>query len=162
MQTILSVIHMLLAVGLVGLILLQHGRGADAGAAFGSGASATVFGARGSASFLSRTTAALATGFFLTSMALGYFAIQARQQKDLMSGPVPAGPAATAPAPPKPTTDLPEIPSSAPAPESDIPRPPEPAAAVDKPAPAPVENAKPEAAPEAKASRENKQPGKAH
>jgi len=64
MQTILTVFHLFLAIGLIGLILIQHGRGADAGAAFGSGASATVFGARGSGSFLSRTTAILAIAFF--------------------------------------------------------------------------------------------------
>ncbi|MEW8621087.1 MAG: preprotein translocase subunit SecG, partial [Candidatus Thiodiazotropha endolucinida] len=57
MQTILTVFHIFLAVGLVGLILIQHGKGADMGAAFGSGASGTVFGAKGSASFLTRTTA---------------------------------------------------------------------------------------------------------
>ncbi|MES9895329.1 MAG: preprotein translocase subunit SecG, partial [Candidatus Thiodiazotropha endolucinida] len=61
MQTILTVFHIFLAVGLVGLILIQHGKGADMGAAFGSGASGTVFGAKGSASFLTRTTALLAT-----------------------------------------------------------------------------------------------------
>lgn len=76
MQTILVVVHLLLAVALIGLILIQHGKGADAGAAFGSGASATVFGAAGSASFLTRTTAILATLFFITSMALAYFASQ--------------------------------------------------------------------------------------
>ncbi len=120
MQTILNVVHLLLAAALVGLILLQHGRGADAGAAFGSGASATVFGARGSASFLSRTTAILATGFFLTSMTLGYFAMHMRQKVDLMASP----PAPLQPAPPmtrKPVTDLPDIPAAAPAPESEVP-----------------------------------------
>ncbi len=84
MQTILVVFHLFLALGLVGLILIQHGKGADAGAAFGSGASATVFGAQGSASFLSRATAALAALFFITSMALAYFATQSRQPQGLM------------------------------------------------------------------------------
>jgi preprotein translocase subunit SecG len=84
MQTILTVLHLFLAIGLVGLILMQHGRGADAGAAFGSGASATVFGARGSGSFLSRTTAILATIFFLTSMTLAYFAAQVGEPRGLM------------------------------------------------------------------------------
>lgn len=72
MHTILLTIHVLLAVALVGLVLIQHGKGADAGAAFGSGASGTVFGARGSGNFLSRSTAVLATLFFVTSLALGY------------------------------------------------------------------------------------------
>lgn len=74
MQTLLLVIHVLLAVGLIALILLQHGKGADAGAAFGSGASASVFGSRGSGSFLSRTTAILATLFFVVSLALAILA----------------------------------------------------------------------------------------
>ncbi len=64
MQTILVVFHLFLAIGLIGLVLMQHGKGADAGAAFGSGASATVFGAQGSASFLSRATALLARAVF--------------------------------------------------------------------------------------------------
>jgi preprotein translocase subunit SecG len=84
MQTILTVVHLFLALGLVGLVLIQHGKGADAGAAFGSGASATVFGARGSGNFLSRTTAVLATVFFLTSMALAYFASQVGEPEGLM------------------------------------------------------------------------------
>src|SRR5262245_53872152 len=72
MQTLAVVFHVLLALAIVGLVLLQRGRGADAGAGFGAGASGTVFGARGSASFLSRTTAVLATLFFLTSLGLSY------------------------------------------------------------------------------------------
>lgn len=71
-HSILVLIHIFLCVGLIGLILIQHGRGADAGAAFGSGASSTVFGSRGSASFLTRATAILATAFFVTSLILGY------------------------------------------------------------------------------------------
>lgn len=73
---ILVVVHVLICVGLIGLILIQHGKGADAGAAFGSGASATVFGSQGSGSFLSRTTAVLATTFFVTSLTLAYFSGQ--------------------------------------------------------------------------------------
>jgi len=70
MYTVLLIFQVLLGVGIVVLVLLQHGKGADAGAAFGSGASATVFGAQGSANFLSRTTAVLATLFFINSIAL--------------------------------------------------------------------------------------------
>ncbi len=88
MQTILTVIHLLLAIGLIGLILIQHGRGADAGAAFGSGASATVFGARGSGSFLSRTTAILATLFFVTSVVMAYYAQKVEAPRGLMDGAV--------------------------------------------------------------------------
>ena len=70
MYTALVILQVLVSIALVTLVLLQHGKGADAGAAFGSGASATVFGARGSASFLTRATAVLATIFFLNSLAL--------------------------------------------------------------------------------------------
>ncbi len=107
MQLLLTVLHLLLALGLIGLILIQHGKGADAGAAFGSGASATVFGARGSASFLTRTTAILATLFFLTSMALAYFAAQVGEPEGLMDAvepPVlPVGGVGDLPAPAEPT-----------------------------------------------------------
>ena len=74
--TIITVIHVLLAAALIGLVLFQRGRGAEAGAAFGAGASGTVFGARGSASFLTRTTAVLATLFFVTSLSLAYLSGQ--------------------------------------------------------------------------------------
>ncbi|MDN3518839.1 preprotein translocase subunit SecG [Aquisalimonas lutea] len=74
MAQIILIFHVLIAVGLVALVLLQHGKGADAGAAFGSGASSTVFGARGAASFLSRMTGILAAGFFLTSLTLAVLA----------------------------------------------------------------------------------------
>jgi len=84
MQTILVAVHLLLAVGLIGLVLIQHGKGADAGAAFGSGASSTVFGSQGSGSFLTRATAVLATLFFATSLALAYFAMQGTEQPSLM------------------------------------------------------------------------------
>ncbi|MGA7801536.1 MAG: preprotein translocase subunit SecG [Gammaproteobacteria bacterium] len=70
MYIALVILQVLVSMALVTLVLLQHGKGADAGAAFGSGASATVFGARGSASFLTRATGVLATVFFLNSLAL--------------------------------------------------------------------------------------------
>lgn len=73
MDIVIWVVHVLVALGLIGLIMLQHGKGADIGAAFGSGSSNTVFGARGSANFLSRTTAILAVVFFITSLTLAYF-----------------------------------------------------------------------------------------
>lgn len=76
MATLLLVVHVMLAIGLIGLVLIQHGKGADAGAAFGSGASSTVFGSRGSTSFLSRATAVLATLFFVVSLALAILANQ--------------------------------------------------------------------------------------
>jgi preprotein translocase subunit SecG len=71
MYQFLMVIHVLVALGIIGLVMLQQGKGADAGAGFG-GASNTLFGARGAASFLSRTTAILATVFFVTSLTLAY------------------------------------------------------------------------------------------
>ena len=73
MYQVLTIIHILVAAAIIGLVLLQQGRGADAGAGFG-GTSNTLFGARGAASFLSRTTAILATVFFLTSLSLAYMA----------------------------------------------------------------------------------------
>ena len=72
--TVVIVLHVLLALTIIGLVLLQHGKGADMGSGFGGGASASLFGATGSANFLSRTTAVLATIFFLTSLGLAYFA----------------------------------------------------------------------------------------
>ena len=76
MHTVLLLIHVIIAIALIVLVLLQQGKGADAGAAFGSGASSTVFGSQGSASFLSRVTGMLAAGFFVTSLILAYFATQ--------------------------------------------------------------------------------------
>ena len=76
LQTIALVIHVFLAIGVIGLVLIQHGKGADAGAAFGSGASATVFGSKGSGSFLTRMTTIFALAFFATSMLLFFLASQ--------------------------------------------------------------------------------------
>ena len=72
--SVVLTVHILVALGIIGLVLMQHGKGADMGAAFGSGASGSLFGATGSANFLSRTTAMLATIFFLTSATLAYIA----------------------------------------------------------------------------------------
>ncbi|MFG6668681.1 preprotein translocase subunit SecG [Halomonas sp. HNIBRBA4712] len=82
MQVAILMVHVIIAIALVVLILLQQGKGADAGASFGGGASQTVFGSRGSGNFLSRTTGVLAAGFFVTSMALAYFATQAGQSPE--------------------------------------------------------------------------------
>src|SRR5205085_2143973 len=71
--TIVLVVQIVTALGMIGLILLQHGKGADMGAAFGSGASGSLFGASGSANFLSRTTAVLAAVFFAATLTLAYF-----------------------------------------------------------------------------------------
>jgi preprotein translocase subunit SecG len=72
MYQIFFVVHMVVSVLLIGLILIQHGKGADAGAAFGSGASGTVFGSQGSSGFLFKFTSLLAAMFFVTSLSLGY------------------------------------------------------------------------------------------
>lgn len=79
METLLWVVHIIVAISVIAMVLLQHGKGADMGAAFGSGSSGSLFGATGSANFLSRSTAILATLFFLTSLGLAYFGLQ--QQK---------------------------------------------------------------------------------
>lgn len=76
LQTTVLIIHTLIALGIIALVLLQRGKGADAGAAFGAGASGTVFGAAGSTNFFSRTTAILATAFFATSLGLAYISSQ--------------------------------------------------------------------------------------
>jgi preprotein translocase subunit SecG len=81
-MTILLIVQVLLAISMIALILIQRGRGADTGAAFGSGASTTVFGARGSASFLTRTTAVLAILFFTNCFALSYLAGKTTRGKE--------------------------------------------------------------------------------
>jgi len=109
METLVLVVHVLTALGIVGLVLLQHGKGADVGAAFGSGASGSLFGATGSANFLSRATAVLAVVFFLTSLGLTYFGTRKTEHKGVMATkPVPTQtlpgqiPAPSAPAPDAP------------------------------------------------------------
>jgi preprotein translocase subunit SecG len=76
LETLVLVIHVIVAIALVGLVLIQHGKGADAGAAFGSGASQTVFGSQGSVGFLGKATGVLAIIFFITSFSLAVFAKQ--------------------------------------------------------------------------------------
>ena len=84
MQALFLVLHVLVGIGLITLILLQHGKGADAGAAFGSGASATVFGARGSATFLTKATAVLALLFFSNSFFLNYLSANTTGPKSII------------------------------------------------------------------------------
>jgi preprotein translocase subunit SecG len=109
METLLLVLHVVAALGIIGLVLLQHGKGADMGAAFGGGASGSVFGATGSANFLSRATAILATVFFLTSMALTWYYSHKGSAKGVMATPPSSTAPATAPATdvPVPTPDKP-------------------------------------------------------
>lgn len=91
LNTVLMVIHVFVALAIIGLVLIQHGKGADAGAAFGGGASGggggasgSVFGAQGAATFLSRSTAVLATVFFVTSLTMAYLSNEPKQQKSLV------------------------------------------------------------------------------
>lgn len=111
MQTVLLIILVLDALALVGVILIQQGKGADAGAAFGSGASATVFGAQGSASFLTRTTAILATIFFICSLGLAILSGQNQVRESVTevvetTQAVPAEPDATS------ADDVPVVPAA--------------------------------------------------
>ena len=84
LHTMLLISHVLISAGIIALVLLQRGKGADAGAAFGSGSSGTVFGAKGAANFLSRSTAVLATLFFVTSLSLAYLGSQRQESTSLM------------------------------------------------------------------------------
>jgi len=88
MYQIIIIGHMVVGLAVIGLVLIQHGKGADAGAAFGSGSSGTVFGAQGSASFLSRTTGVLAAVFFSTSLALAVLSGNVGNETDIMDTPV--------------------------------------------------------------------------
>ena len=99
------VVHVLAALAIIGLVLLQHGKGADMGAAFGSGSSGSLFGATGSANFLSRTTAVLAAIFFATSLGLAYVATHRPKASGGVMDAVkeqPAAPATSVPAQPEP------------------------------------------------------------
>jgi preprotein translocase subunit SecG len=107
--TVVLVVHTLIAVLLIALVLLQRGKGAEAGAAFGSGASGTVFGARGAASFLTRSTAFLATAFFCTSLALAFFANQSGGGDSVISVTAPANDLSDL-APPQEDSDMPALP----------------------------------------------------
>jgi preprotein translocase subunit SecG len=94
------IVHTLIALGIITLVLLQRGKGADAGAGFGAGASGTVFGARGSGSFFSRATAVLATAFFISSLTLAYLSSQRADAPDslLEGAPIVDEPADEVPA----------------------------------------------------------------
>jgi preprotein translocase subunit SecG len=108
--TIVLAVQMLSALGMIGLILIQHGKGADMGAAFGSGGSGSLFGASGSANFLSRSTAVLAAVFFACTLLLAYFG----NARPASTGSVLEGAAVTAPA--SAASDAaPQIPGGAPA-----------------------------------------------
>ena len=113
LQNLIVFLHGLLCFAIVALVLLQRGKGADAGAGFGSGASGTVFGARGSATFFSKLTAVLATLFFLTSMSLAWFATRPRD--DVQKSIVDSVPTEPAPASGVDPGAVPSLPETAPA-----------------------------------------------
>jgi preprotein translocase subunit SecG len=100
LTTLVLVAQLLSALTMIGLVLVQHGKGADMGASFGSGASGSLFGATGSANFLSRTTAVCATIFFISTLALAYTTNSrpavAPTGASVLDRPVPASPAASA------------------------------------------------------------------
>ena len=104
MITSLTILLVIISITLIGLILIQHGKGAEAGAAFGSGASQTVFGSRGSGSFLTRTTGILATLFFVISLGLAYLASQVDRAGSVLDD---AGVSQQAPVT---STDMPVVP----------------------------------------------------
>jgi preprotein translocase subunit SecG len=134
LKTLIIVVQLLSALGVIGLVLLQHGKGADMGAAFGSGASGSLFGASGSANFLSRTTAVLATVFFVSTLALTYLgSYHAKPSAGVLgaSAPAPAQvnpasvPAASAPVAAAPGASAPAAASPAAAasnPGNDVPK----------------------------------------
>jgi preprotein translocase subunit SecG len=108
MQTLILVLHIIAAVGIVVLVLLQHGKGADMGAAFGSGSAGSLFGSAGASNFLSRTTGVLAAVFFATSLGLTYFhTVPAKSGGVTQSLEVPAVKTDSAPAAPAPSAPAP-------------------------------------------------------
>lgn len=90
LETVVVVLHLVGAIGIVALVLLQQGKGADAGASFGAGASATVFGSQGSSTFLSKFTGILAAAFFITSLGLAFFAKEKADALNQVGLPDPA------------------------------------------------------------------------
>lgn len=114
MENFVTIIHVLAAAGVIGLVLLQHGKGADMGAAFGSGASGSLFGVSGSANFMSRATAICVAVFFTTSLTLAYLSGHRAEHTSVIKLNAPTTQAAPAPAKDvAPTTNLPAAPASA-------------------------------------------------
>jgi len=110
MQTVILVFHILAAAGIVVLVLLQHGKGADMGAAFGSGSAGSLFGSAGAANFLSRTTAILAAIFFATSLGLTYFMSSTGKSGGVtqhLDAPAPGSKTEAKPAAPAPSAPAP-------------------------------------------------------
>jgi preprotein translocase subunit SecG len=121
-EVLILLLHVIAAVGVIGLVLLQHGKGADMGAAFGSGSSGSLFGSSGSANFLSRTTAVLAAVFFLTSMGLTYVTSHKPQQGSVMDSHKTEQPATQPPAAAPAANDKPAAPADGSSKAKDIPK----------------------------------------
>jgi len=120
------VVHVLVAMAIIGLVLLQHGKGADMGSGFGGGASGSLFGATGSANFLSRTTAVLAALFFVSSLTLAYFASERPREAGSIVDRAPAAQQKKAePAKPEAQPSKPEARSETPAVQAEKPAPPQ-------------------------------------
>lgn len=116
MQALILIIHVLAAIAIIVLVLLQHGKGADVGATFGGGASNTMFGSAGSMSFFMKLTAILAAVFFTTSLTLSYLASHTQPHiQPIMNAPEPTTPAKPPQSPVQPMRPAPSSPSSAPA-----------------------------------------------
>jgi preprotein translocase subunit SecG len=123
METLVWIVHIVVAISVIALVLLQHGKGADMGAAFGGGSAGSLFGSTGSANFLSRSTGILATLFFLTSLGLAYFGLQQHKPTSVLDraavpATVPATTSTTQPAAPAQAPGQPAAGSKA----SDIPQ----------------------------------------
>ena len=116
MESFILVVHVLVAVAMIGLILLQQGKGAEMGASFGAGASQTVFGAAGAVGFLTKLTAAMAAIFFITSLALAVYAHKSVKNYSGLPDEAPVVPTETAP----PAGDIPVTPAKQ-APAGDVP-----------------------------------------
>ena len=115
METLVWVVHVATAVVLIGQVLMQHGKGADMGAAFGTGSAGSLFGSSGSANFLSRSTAVAATLFFITSLSLTYLYSHPAQQQGVMdkvnatsTQSAPVAPAVTSPVDDSKAKDIPK------------------------------------------------------
>jgi len=126
MEVLILVVHVMTALGIIGLVLLQHGKGADMGAAFGSGSAGSVFGSSGSANFMSRTTAVLAAIFFISSISLTVFSTNKSENKGLMTQPVEPTQSQSMPG----QIPVPASPATAPAPIVPVPLAPAPAGAL--------------------------------
>jgi preprotein translocase subunit SecG len=110
MHTLVLVLHVVAALGIIVLVLLQHGKGADMGAAFGSGSAGSLFGSAGASNFLSKTTAILAAAFFATSLGLTYLGAPVKTGGVTESLAIPAGKTDAKPAAPAPSAPAPAAP----------------------------------------------------